>query len=190
MLFFRRKKKKAETEPSDSDAPALESDELGAREPVDLVEPSASSEPSGITGPAEDDFSVDEALPFDLEMPEAGASDTLPELEPDSGESTGGGDPEPDILDELEALHEGEGEDDAEEKPRKRGFFGRIRSALSRTRGVIAEAIPTGRKIDENVIDDLEMLLLTADVGVDASEKLVNGLHGRGGPAWLAVRLC
>lgn len=69
------------------------------------------------------------------------------------------------------------------DKPVKRGFFKRLRNALGRTRSALAEGvlelIPSGRKIDETLIEELEFLLLGADVGVDATDQLIGGLNGR-----------
>ncbi len=63
------------------------------------------------------------------------------------------------------------------------GFLQRLRSALGRTRSALAEGvselIPTGRKIDEDLIEELEFLLLGADLGVDATDQLIEGLNGR-----------
>jgi fused signal recognition particle receptor len=64
----------------------------------------------------------------------------------------------------------------------KQGFVARLRARLNRgdsflTRDV-RELMPGGR-IDESTLEELEMRLLMADVGVDTTEKLLGGLRGR-----------
>lgn len=60
------------------------------------------------------------------------------------------------------------------------GFFARLRAKLNRgdswlTRD-LRDLLPGG-KIDEAVLDELEMRLITADVGVDTTEKILAGLR-------------
>ncbi|MFO0451221.1 MAG: signal recognition particle-docking protein FtsY [Pseudomonadota bacterium] len=62
------------------------------------------------------------------------------------------------------------------------GFFKRLRAKLNSgdsflTRD-ITEFLP-GRKIDAELLDDLEMRLLTADVGVEATEEILEDLRKR-----------
>jgi fused signal recognition particle receptor len=63
------------------------------------------------------------------------------------------------------------------------GLFGRLKSALSRTRGALADGIAgivgANRRIDDALVEDIETVLLSADVGVEATTRLVDGLHGR-----------
>ena len=66
------------------------------------------------------------------------------------------------------------------EEPRERpGFFKKLMNGLKRTRenigfGVIG--VFKGRKIDDDLFEDLETALLTADVGFDTTSKLMNKL--------------
>lgn len=66
------------------------------------------------------------------------------------------------------------------EKTTRPGFFTRLKNSLSKTRKSFTESLATlvmGRKeIDEDLLDDLEMVLLTADVGVDATDKIIQNL--------------
>ena len=63
------------------------------------------------------------------------------------------------------------------------GFFGRLRTALRRTRenlaSGLAELFSRGRKIDAALIDEVEELLLGADVGVDLTDHIVADLQDR-----------
>jgi fused signal recognition particle receptor len=72
---------------------------------------------------------------------------------------------------------------DTGESPRTEGFFGRLRLGLSRTRDNLAEGLASlvgGRKeIDADLLDDIEMQLLTADVGIEATEQVISALTAR-----------
>lgn len=61
------------------------------------------------------------------------------------------------------------------------GFFGRLRNGLSRTRGRFTEGLQSlvlGEKtIDSNVLDDIETQLLSADVGLEATDQIVENLR-------------
>ncbi len=64
----------------------------------------------------------------------------------------------------------------------KTGFFARLRAQLNRgnswlTRD-IADLLP-GRAIDAGILEELETRLLTADVGVEATESILEQLRGR-----------
>ena len=63
----------------------------------------------------------------------------------------------------------------------KRGLFSRLRAGLARTREVlttdVTELVRGRTTIDEGLIEELETILLGADVGVDACEQLLSGLR-------------
>lgn len=63
------------------------------------------------------------------------------------------------------------------------GFFGRLKQGLSRTRSNLAEgltALVSGRKtIDAELLEDIEMQLLTADVGIEATDQVISALTAR-----------
>ena len=60
------------------------------------------------------------------------------------------------------------------------GFFARLRARLNRGDSWLtydlANLLPGG-KIDENVLDELETRLITADVGVETTERILAGLR-------------
>jgi fused signal recognition particle receptor len=68
------------------------------------------------------------------------------------------------------------------DKPGVRGFFKRLRAKLNTGPAWlttdIGEMLP-GRKIDAEILDDLETRLITADVGVEATEKILEDLRKR-----------
>ncbi|BBK34826.1 fused signal recognition particle receptor [Stella humosa] len=66
------------------------------------------------------------------------------------------------------------------ETPEKRGWFRRLKDGLARTSSRIAEgigAIFTKRKLDDATLEELETLLIQADLGVETAEQLVAGLR-------------
>jgi fused signal recognition particle receptor len=69
-----------------------------------------------------------------------------------------------------------------DDKPSVRGFFKRLRAKLNRGPAWlttdIAELLP-GRKIDAEILDELETRLITADVGVEASSRILEELRKR-----------
>jgi fused signal recognition particle receptor len=70
----------------------------------------------------------------------------------------------------------------SDDQPEKAGFFTRLRARLNQgeswlTRD-IAELLP-GRQIDAAVLEELETRLLTADVGVEATEDILERLRGQ-----------
>ena len=68
------------------------------------------------------------------------------------------------------------------EAPKGRGFFQRLRAKLNQGPAWltqdITELLP-GRKIDADVLDDLEMRLITADVGTEATARILEDLRKR-----------
>ncbi|QYZ66525.1 MAG: cell division protein FtsY [Gammaproteobacteria bacterium (ex Lamellibrachia satsuma)] len=65
----------------------------------------------------------------------------------------------------------------------KQGLFSRLKERLARTRHNLTDGLADlvlGRKtIDDELLEDLETLLLTADVGVDATSRIIDDLTGR-----------
>lgn len=71
----------------------------------------------------------------------------------------------------------------AAEAPAKLGFFARLRHGLSKTSASIGEGMASlfmGKKaIDDDLMDELETRLLTADVGVEATTAIMQNLTRR-----------
>ncbi len=67
-------------------------------------------------------------------------------------------------------------------KEHKPGLFSRLRAGLSRSRKALTtplgELFKGSAKIDEALLDELEDVLLSADVGVPASQRLLDSLRG------------
>ncbi|MET0104139.1 MAG: signal recognition particle-docking protein FtsY [Sedimenticola sp.] len=62
----------------------------------------------------------------------------------------------------------------------KQGLFSRLKSRLSKTRHNLTDGLADlllGKKsIDEDLLEELETLLITADVGVDATSRIIDDL--------------
>lgn len=65
----------------------------------------------------------------------------------------------------------------------RRGWFERLRQGLSKTRdtlgGRLSALFGSGRALDESFYEDLETALISADVGVAATEHLLDALRAR-----------
>ncbi|QGO79309.1 signal recognition particle-docking protein FtsY [Piscirickettsia salmonis] len=66
---------------------------------------------------------------------------------------------------------------------KKQGLFARLKSGLSKTRENLASGITTlligEKKIDDELLEDLETQLLMADVGIDATTHIITDLTKR-----------
>jgi len=70
------------------------------------------------------------------------------------------------------------------------GIFARLKSGLSRTRSKlsdgIAEIVLGEKTIDLNLLEDIETQLLSADIGIDATDQIINNLKKQLGRKQLA----
>ncbi|MDH5547340.1 MAG: signal recognition particle-docking protein FtsY [Gammaproteobacteria bacterium] len=70
-----------------------------------------------------------------------------------------------------------------EDKTSKPGFFSRLKNGLTKTRqnftSGLADLVLGSKQIDEDTIEELETLLLTADVGVEATRELIGKISAR-----------
>ncbi len=67
------------------------------------------------------------------------------------------------------------------ETKNKTGFFSRLRQKLSGGKGLGLSLGWAGRKMDAELEEELETQLLLADVGIEASEMIIDGLRKRVG---------
>ena len=69
------------------------------------------------------------------------------------------------------------------EAPARQGLLGRLGKALSKTRSAIADGIAqiigARTTIDDALLEDIETILLTADVGVKATRRIIGSLQTR-----------
>ena len=72
-------------------------------------------------------------------------------------------------------------EEEAEEEPEKRGFFARLKEGLSKTTqnitGKIDQMLGNYTKIDEDMLEELEEVLITSDVGYETTVEIVDRLR-------------
>ena len=71
----------------------------------------------------------------------------------------------------------------AEAEARKGTLFGRMREAVTRTRENLSERIediiPANREIDQYTLDELEVILVSADLGTDTVQQILANLRER-----------
>ena len=71
----------------------------------------------------------------------------------------------------------------APESASARGLFGRLKDRLAKTRATLAVGLSNlvlgEKEIDESALEDLEITLLSADVGVDATRRIIDALTER-----------
>lgn len=74
-------------------------------------------------------------------------------------------------------------EQNTEENGQPGGFFKRLKSKLTKTRGQFTEGLITvlwgEKEIDDDLLEELETVLLAADVGIDTSDKILAALTKR-----------
>ena len=72
---------------------------------------------------------------------------------------------------------------EVQEKPKKKGFFSRIKAGLGRTRANLTEGLASlflGKKqIDDDLLEEIETQLLVADIGVEATSEIIERLTER-----------
>jgi fused signal recognition particle receptor len=88
-------------------------------------------------------------------------------------------------VDELKNVDvRGEPSAASESAPEKRGFFDRMRQAVTRTRDSFSESIGSvlalAREVDETSLAELETVLLAADIGSATAREIIESLRQRG----------
>ena len=69
--------------------------------------------------------------------------------------------------------------DKSKENTDRAGFFSRLKNRLGGSNGLGFSLNLKGRKLDAELAEELETQLLLADVGIEAAERIVEGLRGR-----------
>lgn len=125
--------------------------------PQEAEQAASVAEPVAEPAPAQDDTASEASVAKELESSESPAEPTVVEA---PAQPTTESEPEP-------------------EAPKK-GMFARIKAGLTRTKANLTEQLGNlflGKKeIDEELLEDIETLLLTADVGVEATTEIVSRL--------------
>ena len=69
------------------------------------------------------------------------------------------------------------------ETVKRKGFFGRLKNGLNKTREKLGEELSNlllGKKIiDDDLIDDIETQLLTADIGIEATLEIISAIRDK-----------
>ena len=73
--------------------------------------------------------------------------------------------------------------DEEDRKEEKRSFWSRVKSGLSKTKnalfGQIDDLLKNFVRVDEDLLEELEEILICADVGVNATEEIIEELRDR-----------
>ena len=163
--------------------------ETPAPEVIPVTEPELTPEAEPDTTPeeapeekAEGQTPVPEEVSGATSGPEAEAeTETAPE--PEKAENADQAEKEEEAEKAEEAA---ESEEDApltaeEKKKEKKSFWSRVKSGLSKTKnalfGQINDLLKNFVKVDEDLLEELEELLICADVGVNASEEIIEELR-------------
>lgn len=120
-------------------------------------------EPEEVAILAVEDVVVEEELIEAIPVAAVAAEDVPVELEPEEAE-------------EVQAEEELQQE---QEKPTKEGFFARLKRSLIKTKQNLGSGFISlfrGKKIDDDLFEELEEQLLIADVGVETTRKIIANL--------------
>jgi len=129
--------------------------------------------------PKDNNEKVDQPSQQPSETQDAIAESTL---EPSQNTETVSSVSETEVSETIEQLVQPEPEKSVAEntKSTRPGFFTRLKNSLYKTRlsftNSLADLILGRKEIDEDLLDELEMVLLTADVGVEATDKIIQNL--------------
>ncbi|WP_233967708.1 signal recognition particle-docking protein FtsY [Pectobacterium polaris] len=129
---------------------------------------------------------TDDRDPIDHDVLDRDVADPIVQTE--IAESTTVADAEPDVAQqeeqEYEELEQTQPDDvpvvaQEQERPTKEGFFARLKRSLVKTRQNLGSGfigLFRGKKIDDDLFDELEEQLLIADVGVETTRKIIGSL--------------
>lgn len=111
-------------------------------------------------------------------------TDSVPEVEPADEDQT---QPEPEFAEESLDMPEEEMEEEpeapAEEVPKKKGFFAKIRDGLRKTKDAMMsrmqQVLGGFTKIDDDLFDELEETMIMSDLGPETSVEICDQLRKR-----------
>lgn len=148
---------------SDAELPPEKQPEITSERSTSVASaPSAVDDCADVTADAAAGKPLPEVTPID-ETPTQGASVSLPELEPES-------DAEPELETSSTAAPASE---------KKKGFWQKLTQGLRKTSGSIGSGlfgVFRGKKIDDELFEELETQLLMADLGVATTTKIIDNL--------------
>ena len=97
-------------------------------------------------------------------------------------------DDDEDALDDVEKLYGGEQEvekvaEDEDDEEEHESFFAKLKNGLAKTKnalfGSVNDILKSFVRVDEDLLDELEELLIMADIGVSATEQIIDELRDR-----------
>ena len=59
------------------------------------------------------------------------------------------------------------------------GFFDKLKQSLGKTKDSLNSVFSGFRKVDVNLLEELEEVLITSDVGVNTSVEIISNLRNR-----------
>ncbi|MDR9499411.1 MAG: signal recognition particle-docking protein FtsY [Hydrogenovibrio sp.] len=81
---------------------------------------------------------------------------------------------------EQASTPEADSDTDAQPTKSSKGLFARLKAGLAKTRKGFSDSLASlilGRKeIDDDLLDELEMILLSADIGIEATDEIIENL--------------
>ncbi|WP_202711304.1 signal recognition particle-docking protein FtsY [Sporosalibacterium faouarense] len=84
---------------------------------------------------------------------------------------------------EIETEEEIEPENESDEPEEPKGLFGKLKKGLAKTRngitGKINDVLKNYRKIDEDLFEEIEEILISADVGVNITMRIIEDLEDK-----------
>ena len=190
LKWFKKSKDKSDKRKQKTDEEVPEVDGLDDPEPEyqeqDYLE-AADEEEEELTDEMIEKMLEDElgvAVEDDFETEATGEAANVLEAEdavkvPDSEEAAGvpEADHAVDVLDPDAVLEDTAASDDIPEEGKKDGYFKRLRGRLFKSRRSLSggfDSIFTGKtKIDDDLLEELEELLITSDIGVQTSINLI-----------------
>lgn len=172
----REKKIEEEIEDAGDDLPTNTDTVVSGEGAVAPVPPMVQPEHAEEIGPAGSELiNSGETGPFEeIHPPEFQGMDPEADLDTSVGEVEAAGEWETEELEDEEVVDEGSAE---ETLKRRSGFFRRMRERLKKTREKFVHRVDRlvlGKKeIDEELLDDLEEILITSDLGVKTTGMLL-----------------
>jgi len=167
-----------EAEPAVAEEPSAKEEPSADKEPSADNEPSATEEPAADTAEPAEEAPVEEEVVAEepaSEQPEAVAE---PEVVAEPVEPVAAPEPEPQPEPVVETPAPVVA---AEPEPEKKGrFFARIKAGLTRTKANLTKQLGNlflgAKEIDDDLLEEIETLLLMADVGVEATTEIIERL--------------
>ncbi|MEI7088368.1 signal recognition particle-docking protein FtsY [Pectobacterium versatile] len=159
--------------------PVAEREVTAAADASTIAAPEVNASESIISEPDDRDAIDHDVLDRDIADPivqtEIAESATVADAEPDVAqqEEQEYEEPEQAQPDDVPAVAQ------EQERPTKEGFFARLKRSLVKTRQNLGSGfigLFRGKKIDDDLFDELEEQLLIADVGVETTRKIIGSL--------------